>query len=41
MSRIDKFFCCQAEIQLFGSRSSRSPLVEWYLKEIDQPYTHR
>ena len=31
----------QAEIQLFGSRTSRSPLVEWYLNEIDQPYTHR
>jgi len=25
---------------LYGSRGSRSPLIEWYLIEINKEYTH-
>jgi len=28
-------------VTLYGSKGSRSPLVEWYLHEIGTPYTHK
>ena len=30
----------QASLTLYGSRGSRSPLIEWYLLEINKEYTH-
>mmetsp|Transcript_81652 Transcript_81652/g.119651 ORF Transcript_81652/g.119651 Transcript_81652/m.119651 type:complete len:242 (+) Transcript_81652:18-743(+) len=30
----------QAGLTLYGSRGSRSPLIEWYLVEIKKEYTH-
>jgi len=30
----------QAGLTLYGSRGSRSPLIEWYLVEINKEYTH-
>jgi len=30
----------QAGLNLYGSRGSRSPLIEWYLVEIGKEYTH-
>jgi len=30
----------RAGLTLFGSRGSRSPLIEWYLVEIDKEYSH-
>ena len=30
-----------SEVTLYGNRNSRSPLIEWYLVEINKQYTHR